>query len=489
MAMGSGVNDPTDQGKELPTPQGPAYAPPVADGPADPVVSGDTTDWPPKRPRPRLLVPLGIVAIILVAGVIVFAATRGEDDTTSSSSSTLVRYDVNADKVDLLDADGKVTKTFDGPGDDNETMSAGPKGTVVFDGDKRFAVMDITDGSVTSYDIPDGFTLDTRLEADTKRMEFVNGVGDDVLVIDIGSNEVTSARDVIGISDAGFVPGRAYDGAQTFFDATSDQPRTLVVPQTGDMWIVPGNVLDVDGDRTLVASIGDTATTISVYDRDKKVDAASVDKKVLGGVLTGDHAALVIGLDGSMATVDVKGGTTKAAGSVTGDPGYVIPLTHDRLFVVGYQDTSYLIDGNGKTVASFAAADDGTGDPEAVALGIEGFLPGARCFLTRPGGGVTLNGAVDVRTIADGKSVGQLSTTGVLAATPDGCSAVGLSGNSADVVLDGKAKDLGKDASVTALAPDLEHAVISGGDGFQLVDIGSGTTTDLDRGLYAFAPN
>ena len=52
---------------------------------------------------------------------------------------------------------------------------------------------------------------------------------------------------------------------------------------------------------------------------------------------------------------------------------------------------------------------------------------------------------------------------------------------------EGREKEKNYNASVTALSPDLRSAVISGGHGYQLVDIASGKATDVDRGLYTFA--
>ncbi|MCU1367252.1 MAG: hypothetical protein JWN39_2891, partial [Ilumatobacteraceae bacterium] len=330
--------------------------------------------------------------------------------------------------------------------------------------------------------------LASRPAVDSTRLTFFDPVGGDVLIIDIGSSKLVSARDVVDDAAGEYASTRGFATAQAFTDVKSDPPHTLIVPNNGDdPWLVDGGVLDIDGNRSLAATFGSADSTVSIFDRDKQVDTASLDMAVIGGLLTGDHAATIVSADGKVSSVDMKGGMTKDITDLEVEPGFAIAMTHDRMFVAGHDDTSYLIDAAGTTVRSFDPAQDGDGNAEAVSFVANGYVPGARCFITQAGSGIVRGGKIDVRTVVDGKSVAQLSTTGVLAVTPDGCTAIGLSGDSADLVLDGKEKDLGRDATVTALSPDLRQAVISGGNGFQLVDIASGRTTDLDRGLYTYA--
>jgi len=430
------------------------------------------------------------VVVLVAAGVGVFIATRSDDKKSSAATtSTLVRYNHDEERLEVLDASGDVVDDFDVPDASESTFASGLPGRVVFDSSQNgeIVVMKVADGSVDRFDVPDELDLDRTFNPDATNLVLESVAGGDVVVIDLESGDVTSARDEVGDDDAKYLPGRRFDSGSTFNYVGSSEPQTVVVPISGSaLWLVPGFVVALDGERSLAVELDKDATIVSIYTGDEKIGSVDVDGTVIGGLLTGDNTALVVTDRGDLVKIDVGSDKVDDAGSLEGSIGRAVALRSDRLLVIGHGTSSYLLDRGGKTLAEFEPIDDGDGDPEAVELGPSGFRHGAACFATQPGSAARTDGGdVALRDLDTGDIITEFDSSAAVLAG-DSCVAVTPFDDTADAYFAGKLREYDGYAQVFTVSPDLGQVIVSGKDGIALVDVESGDETDLDRYQYAF---
>jgi len=443
---------------------------------------------PPRSKKP-LVAAIGVV-VLVAAGVGVFIATRSDDKKSSGAKpSTLVRYNHDEERLEVLDASGDVVDDFDVPDASESTFASGLPGRVVFDSSQNgeIVVMKVADGSVDRFDVPDELDLDRAFNPNATNIVLESLVGGDVVVIDLESGDVTSARDELGDDDAKYLPGRRFDSGSTYNDVGDGDPQTLVVPISGSaLWVVPGFVVALDGERSLAFEPGDDATTVSIYTGDEKVGSVDVDGIAVGGLLTGDKTAVVVTDQGDVVKIDVSSEKVADAGSLDNSVSGAVVLRSDRLLVLGDGTSSFLLDQAGKSLAEFEPIDDGDGEPEAIGLGPGGFRPGAQCFATQPGSAARAEGGdVALRDLDTGDVLTELDSSASVIAG-DTCVAVTPIDDSADAYFAGKVHEYDGYAQVFTVSPDLSQVVVSGKAGIALVDVESGDETDLNRYQYAY---
>lgn len=458
--------------------------------PAPPVSGSGVLQSQPDPPRSKKPLMAVIAVIVLAAaGVGVFLATRSDDKPTKTSASTLVRYNHDKSRVEVIDENGDVADSFKTPDTSESDFVAGPAGRVVFDGTSNgeIQVLRISDGNVDRYEVPEELILNRAFIPDSTTLELFSPSGGDVVVIDLESGDMTSARDEVGDDDSIYFPARHFESGSTYNDAGGSRIQTLVVPSVGsDLWAVPGTVVALDGARSLAIDSDEDAATVGIYTRDEQVGSVEVDGSVRGGLLTGDTTALVVTTDGDILKVDVSDDAQTDADTVAGPLRGGVSLSGDRMLVVGDGTASYLVDAAGKTLAELEPVDDDDGNPQSVELGPAGFHPGASCFVAQPGTAPRPDGGeVTIRDLDTGDVLAELDSSGSVADN-DGCVVVTPFDTTADAYFGGEVHEFDGYSNVLAVAPDLKHVVVSGKDGFALVDVESSEATDLDRYQYAY---
>jgi len=186
-------------------------------------------------------------------------------------------------------------------------------------------------------------------------------------------------------------------------------------------------------------------------------------------------------------TLDVGDEDSSVVDSFADPITYAIALGADRIFVVGDESTSYLLDAAGKTVAEFEPVDDADGNTQEVALGPSGARPSAQCFVTQAGPEPGPTAAeVALRDLRTGEILAEFGGSASLVDTPDGCTAVSPFDNTADIALDGKLREFDGYANVLGVSPDLKQVLVQGEDGLALIDVVSGDEVELATDQYAF---
>jgi len=444
----------------------------------------------PRRSKKPLVATI-VVAVLVLAGVGVFIATRSDDDEPSSAvaASALVRVNYDDEQLEVLDTTGDVVDRIDIPDVSAANLVTGLPGRVIFDSsrDGEIVIVNVADGSTETYDVPEGLTLSRTLGPDSAHVVLDSVGGGDVVVIDLETGATTSAVEEVADSDSMFLLARAFATGTTYNDV-GGTAQSLVVPDVGsDLWLVPGFIIYLDGDRSIAVEPNDDASTVTIDARAKEIGSVDVDGQVRGGVLTGDDTALVVTAEGDIVKVDVGKGEVSVVDSFADPITYAIALSADRIFVAGDGSTSYLLDATGKTVAEFEAVEDDDGNKREVALGPNGARPSSRCFVTQAGPepGPTA-AAVALRDQRTGEILAEFDGSASVLDTPDGCTAVSAFDRAADIALDGDLREFDGYDTVLAVSSDLKRVVVHGEDGLALIDVASGDETDLDNDQYAF---
>lgn len=339
-----------------------------------------------------------------------------------------------------------------------------------------FRYVDLASGEQRSIDLPAaGLTpvpATVRNGSNEVLLDAPNGGA--VVVVDLAAGTAK----VLGQPGTTYFPGGARGDSLVFFDPQG--VRSLVVPRDEPSAVreLPGIVIAVQGDDALVSVPSGDSSQLSRY-HGTEAQGKPVTMLEVGAMLT-PTGALVVELDGSVATVDFAAGTATKVGTVDPDTKDVNAraVADDRLFAWGPSGSS-LLDPDGKVVASFALVG---GQPLAPSISAEygaciGLQPGDDPL---PSGGGAL--------LIDTASGGTLATldSSALAVSDDGCTALTV-GTPSQLVVDRRPVDVGL-TTVLAVSPDHAVVVGRGADGKVVLQaIGATSGSPLPTGAYGFA--
>lgn len=461
----------------------PPLRPPPPQPAAAPVTTAPSSDAP-RRSRWPMLAGAAVVLAAVVVGVVVI--TGGDDDGSAGGAPGdvhLVTFNERGLTVSALD--GSSERRVDLPDEFSPRMRPVNGRWLIGETDgSNVTVIDLSTGDDQRIDLGDeDLTLnDATVRPGSDQAIFASQQAGPVVAVDLASGDA----DQLSRGDHRHVFGGA-NSEVALYPSIEDEMTTLVVPldRPGDAWEVPGRVLDVSGERTLVAVRGDDSVTISTYDGEAAADdGARVDTPLAGGLLT-DDGALVIDTGGAIFRVDTAGGDKETVGTLGFGVDFASPVASDRLFVLG-SDRSALVDAAGTVVVTFDAVEDGDGEPQALVP--FGNAYGTDCIILQPGSRPYDDAvASTIVRLTDGETIAQVAGSSSIV-DAGGCSAIGTI--SGALSIDGETIDL-DGAEARAVAPDRRHVVAidrSGDDPQHLmIDLDSGERTDLEPGANVFA--